>query len=87
MKTIELNGAAASEQALRDGQTEDVVVCRDGKPVAMVIPFDADDLAWYAVEHSPAFIKSIETARQQVRAGQTVSHEDLFKELDRGGGM
>ena len=80
MKTIELDSADASARAIADGQVGDVVVLRNGQPVAIVVPFDADDLTWYAAETDPAFIRSIATARAQVAAGQTVSHEQLLAE-------
>ncbi|MDB5354523.1 MAG: hypothetical protein JWN24_976 [Phycisphaerales bacterium] len=81
MKTIEHTGPAASEQAIREGQSQDVVVLQDGKPVALVVPFDGDDLRWYATEHDATFIESIAQARDDVRAGRSVSHEELKKEL------
>jgi antitoxin (DNA-binding transcriptional repressor) of toxin-antitoxin stability system len=81
MKKIELNTPAASEQAIREGQVEDVIVLEDGRPVALVMPFDEDDLAWYARERDPAFIESIAEARRQVAAGQTIRHDELNKRL------
>ena len=80
MKTVELSGPTSSEQAIRAGESEEVVVLRDGKPVAIVVPFDEDDLAWYARERDPQFIESIARAREQVKAGRTVSHEELKKQ-------
>lgn len=81
MKTVDLNTPASREQAIRDGQSEDVLVLRDGKPVAMVVPFDEGDLEWYAREHAPDFIDSIARAREQVRSGKSVSHEQLKSDL------
>lgn len=81
MKKIELNSPAASEQAIRDGQVEEVVVLRAGRPVALVVPFDEDDMEWYARERDPAFIESIARARQDFAAGRTITHEQLKKQL------
>jgi len=81
MKTIELTTPAASEQAIRDGQVEEVLVLRDGHPVALVVPFDEEDLEWYAHERDPAFIDSIARAREQAKAGNTVSHDELKTSL------
>ena len=81
MKTIELADAASGERAIREGQTEDVLVTRDGRPVALVAPFDEDESAWYARENDPQFIQSIARAREQVKSGRTVSHEQLNAEL------
>jgi hypothetical protein len=81
MKTISLKDAQSSDQAIREGQQEEVVVFRDGKPVALVMPFDDDDLQWYATEREPAFIESIARAREQAKSGQTISHDELKKRL------
>ena len=81
MKTVELSGPASSEQAIRAGESEEVVVMRDGKPVAIVVPFDEEDLVWYATERDPQFLESIARAREEVKAGRTVSHENLKKEM------
>ena len=81
MKKIELTTPAASEQAIRDGQVEEVLVLRNGHPVALVVPFDDEDLEWYARERDPAFIDSISRTREQAKSGQTVSHEELKARL------
>lgn len=81
MKTVELSGPASSEQAIREGEREEVVVTREGQPVAIVVPFDAADLEWYARERDPAFVDSIARAREQVKAGQSISHEQLKAEF------
>ncbi len=81
MKVIELTDPESSERAIRAGQNEDVVVLRDGVPVALVVPFDEDDVQWYARERDPRFLESIARARQQVREGRGLAHEDLKSEL------
>jgi hypothetical protein len=45
------------------------------------VPFDDEDVEWYAREHDPGFIESIAKARQQVTNGKTKSHGELKKEL------
>ena len=81
MKTIEVSKPGSSEQAIREGQSEDVLVLRDGRPVALVVPFDQEDLEWYERERNPAFIKSIAHARKQVRSGKAIGHDELKTEL------
>jgi len=81
MKTIVVTKETPLEDALRGNGDEDVLVVRDGHPVALVIPFDEDDLEWYARERDPAFIASIAEARKQVEEGNTISQEDLEKKL------
>ena len=81
MKTVDLKDEASLAEVLSQNQDEDVIVVRDGRAVALVVPFDDEDLEWYARERDPAFIESIERARRQVAAGQSVSHVDLKKRL------
>ena len=84
MKTIDWTGNTPWDEVLRQAEQEDVVVVRDGHAVALVVPFDDDDLQWYARERDPAFLASLARARQQVREGKTVRHGDLKRELGRG---
>lgn len=81
MKTLTVADNSSLQEFLKQAEQDDVVVLRDGKPVALITPFDQDDLEWYGRERSPEFIHSIERARKQVEKGETVSHEDLKKEL------
>ena len=81
MKKVELTSPSASEQAIRDGRIEEVIVVDNGRPVALVVPFDEDDMEWYAREHDPEFIQSIARAREQVKAKQTVSENELKSRL------
>jgi antitoxin (DNA-binding transcriptional repressor) of toxin-antitoxin stability system len=81
VKTITLKDPQSSDEALREGQHEEVVVLVDGKVVALVVPFDDDDLEWYAKERDPAFIASIARARSDAQSGKTVSHDQLKTQL------
>jgi hypothetical protein len=69
------------DEVLRAGEQEEVLLMRDGHAVALVVPFDDDDLNWYARERDPAFLASIAQARQQVEQGRTICHRDLKSEL------
>lgn len=82
MKTVTLTATASLEAVVRDVERdEDILILRDGRPVALLTPFDNDDLEWYAREREPGFIGSIAKARQQVESGQTVGQEALRREL------
>jgi antitoxin (DNA-binding transcriptional repressor) of toxin-antitoxin stability system len=81
MKTVTWTETTPWEEVLRAGEQEEVVLIRDGHAVALLVPFDDDDLTWYARERDPAFIASIAHARQQVEQGRTMSHQDLEREL------
>ena len=81
MKTLNRTETTPSWDIVRATQREDVVLMRDGHAVALVAPFDDDDLQWYAQERDPSFLASMARAREQVRQGLTRSHEELKKEL------
>lgn len=81
MKTLHWNEGISSAEILQAAEREDVVLMRDGHAVALLVPFDDDDLEWYARERDPAFLASIAHAREQVRQGRTRSHEEMKQEL------
>ena len=81
MKRIKVNEKSTVQEIITQGGGEDVVIERDGHAIALVVPFDDDDREWYARERDPAFVKSITRAREQIRKGKVVSHEQLRSEL------
>ena len=81
MKTIAWTKETAWEELMRQAEQEEVLVMRDGHAVALLMPFNDDDLEWYARERDPAFLATIAEARQQVQDGKTISHGDLKKAL------
>jgi hypothetical protein len=81
VKTISWTKQTPWEDLLRQAEQEDVLLTRDGRAVALLMPFDDDDLDWYARERDPEFLDSIAEARRQMAAGKTISHADLKKEL------
>ena len=81
MKTVSWTANSSWDEVLRLAGEEDVLVLRDGHPVVLMTPFDDDDLAWYARERDPAFLASLAKARGQVKSQDSVSQEDLKKEL------
>jgi len=81
MKTVSWTANSSWDEVLRLAGEEEVLVLRDGHPVVLMTPFDGDDLAWYSRERDPAFLASLSKARVQVEKGESVSHEELKKEL------
>ena len=81
MKTVTVTSDNPLEKLIEEAGDEDVLVVRDGHAVALITPFDDDDLYWYSREKSPEFIASIERARKQVAAEQTISHDELKRSL------
>jgi hypothetical protein len=81
MKTLQWTDARSAEEALRQSQDEDVIVVRDGQPVAVVMALDEDDAYWLKREMDPAFIASIAQARKDVEEGRAISHEEMKRRL------
>lgn len=81
MKTVAWTDKTPWEDLMRQAEKEDVLLTRDGHAVALLTPFDDDDVEWYAREHDPTFLASIATARQQVATGKTCGHDELKKDL------
>jgi hypothetical protein len=81
MKTVTWTDNTSWEEAIQEAEREEVLVMRGGHAVALVVPFDDDDLQWYGQERDPHFIASLAEARGQVREGRTVAHNDLRREL------
>jgi hypothetical protein len=81
MKTVSVTDKLTADDLLKQGHDGDVVVLRNGHAVGLLVPFDDDDLEWYQRERDPAFIASIDRARQQVVKRQTISHDELKRKL------
>ena len=81
MKQIELTSGMALNEILKDVESEDVVLTVQGHAVALLSDFDDDDVEWYARERDPDFLASLARAREQVRQGKVVRHEDLKQQL------
>lgn len=81
MKTLNWSESTSAAELLQAAENQDVVLLRDGHAVALIVPFDDDDLAWYARERDPSFLASIAKAREQIRQGHKRSHEELKREL------
>jgi prevent-host-death family protein len=66
-------------QASEDGP---VVVTRNGKPVAVVLAVKGDDeLEELILAHSPRLRAILDRSRAQIRAGQRLSHEELWSRM------
>jgi prevent-host-death family protein len=63
---------------LRLAEKEEIVITRHGKPAGILIGFESED-DWfdYRLENDPRFLRRIETARKNIRAGRSVRLEDI----------
>jgi PHD/YefM family antitoxin component YafN of YafNO toxin-antitoxin module len=79
MKQIEITPEL--ERILQQVNGDDVVFTRQGHAVALLSEVDDEELYWYARERDPAFLASMAKAREQVKQGHTVAHDELKRHL------
>ena len=62
-----------------------VVVTRSGKPVGVLLAVgDEEELERLLLAYSPKLRKILDAARQRIRTGSAVPHEDFWQELESG---
>jgi prevent-host-death family protein len=66
------------KEYLRAAEKEEILITRDGRPAGMLIGFASED-DWfdYQLESDRRFLRRVETARKDLRAGRGVRLEDL----------
>ena len=63
---------------LHAAEHEEIVITRHGKPAGILIGFKSeDDWFEYRLERDPRFLRRIEAARKNLRAGRGVRFEDI----------
>ena len=79
MKTVALAEVKDDlSRYLKLASREEIVITRHGRPAGVLIGFE-DEEAWfeYRLEHHPAFLERIATARNELRAGRGIRLEEL----------
>jgi prevent-host-death family protein len=63
---------------LREAEKRDIVITRHGEPAGVLIGFESED-DWfdYRLENDPRFLRRIEKARKNLRAGRGIRLEDV----------
>ena len=70
---------------LRAATRGPVVVTRSGKPVGVLLAVDdEEELERLVLAYSPRLRTILDAARQRIRAGAGIPHEDLWQELGNG---
>ena len=66
---------------LREAETQEFIITRHGKPAGILIGFESEE-DWfdYRLENDPRFLRRIEQARDNLRAGRGVPLEDIETE-------
>jgi prevent-host-death family protein len=68
---------------LKAAELSPVIITRNGKPVAVLVPSgDEDDLERLMIAHSPKVQAILEAARQRFRAGEGIPHETFWQEVE-----
>lgn len=68
---------------LRESKEGPVVVTRNGRPTAVLLSVeDEDEIERLSLAYSPRFRKILNLARQQIRKGRGIRHEDFWKETE-----
>ena len=63
---------------LREAAKQEIVITRHGRPAGVLIGFESeDDWLDYRLETDPRFLRRIEKARANIRAGRGVRLEDV----------
>ena len=70
---------------LRAAARGPVVVTRSGKPVGVLLGInDEEELERLVLAYSPRLRTILDAARQRIRAGAGIRHEDFWQELENG---
>jgi prevent-host-death family protein len=72
---------------LDECQDAPVIVTRNGRPAALLIPAPEDDeeLERLILAHTPRFRRLIDEAAARVERGEGMSHEDFWKAAEKAG--
>jgi prevent-host-death family protein len=74
-KTSEILRAVREEGA-------EYIITYQGRPMAVLLPLDEEELEDYVLSHHPHFVELRERARQAVRKGEYVTSEELNSLLE-----
>lgn len=68
---------------IKASEDELVVITKNGKPVAVLLPMEDDDeLERLALAYSQRFQAILHQAREQIRTGGGIAHDDFWREVD-----
>jgi prevent-host-death family protein len=71
---------------LKESEQGLVIVTRNGRPVAALLSVrDDEELERLVLAHSTRLRTFLEAARQQIREGEGIRHEDLWREMEEEG--
>jgi prevent-host-death family protein len=71
---------------LKASEEGPVVVTRNGKPKAVLLPVaDEEELERLIIAYSPRVRAILQAGRQQIRDGGGIRHEDFWQDVEKDG--
>jgi prevent-host-death family protein len=68
---------------IKASEDELVVITKNGKPVAVLLPMeDSDELERLALAYSRRFQAILHEAREQIQASGGIPHDDFWREVE-----
>ena len=68
---------------LKESKRGPVIVTRNGKPTAVLLSVEEEDeIERLTLAYSPKFQKMLSLARQQIREGVGIRHEDFWRDVE-----
>ena len=68
---------------LRASEKGPVIVTRNGRPVAVLISVqDEEEIERLVLAYSPKFQRLLQIAKEEIREGRGIRHEDFWQEVD-----
>ncbi len=68
---------------LKSCRDEPVIVTKNGKPVAALLPIaDEDELERIILAYSPRLQAILAKSREQIRQGKVLEHDEFWREVD-----
>lgn len=67
---------------LKASQKGPVIVTRNGRPAAVLLSVDEDEIERLVLAYSPRFQRMLDAARQQIRETGGIPHDEFWKELE-----
>ncbi len=69
---------------LKASEDELVVITRNGKAIAAIVPIEDDaELEQLVLAYSRRFQYLVQTARQEIAEGKGISHDDFWREVEQ----
>jgi len=80
LRELKINPSGVLDRLGKD----DVVVTRNGRPAAALIPLDEDTLDEFVIAHHPTLLPEVEAARAEYEEKGGIGHDEMKALVERG---